>query len=133
MTADEVRQIAAWLEAAGIDRFELTAPGMRLRLTLGGGGTRAAQPEAPPVTPRLVARGTGLFLDTHPCGDAPLVRPGQRVRAGAIVALLHTGPLIQPVTAIEDGIVGALLVTPGTMVGFGTPLMEFTPEARNTP
>jgi biotin carboxyl carrier protein len=55
------------------------------------------------------------------------------VRAGDIVALLRTGALIQPVTATEDGIVGAPLAVPGTVVGFGTPLMEFTPEGRSTP
>ena len=136
MTPDEVRQIAAWLEAAGLDRFELTTPTARLRLVLGGAVAPAAEaprPEATPAQPSLVARGTGIFLNHHPWSDAPLVRPGQRVRAGEIVALLRTGALIQPVTAAEDGIVGAQLVVAGTMVGFGTPLMEFTPEARNAP
>ncbi|MBR0648332.1 acetyl-CoA carboxylase biotin carboxyl carrier protein subunit [Roseomonas terrae] len=136
MKADEVRQIAAWLEAAGLDSFELTTPTARLRLVLGGvvaPVAEASRPEALPAVPSLAARGTGIFLDAHPWSDAPLVRPGQRVRAGDIVALLRTRALIQPVTAAEDGIVGAQLVAPGTMVGFGTPLMEFTPETRSTP
>lgn len=136
MNADEVRQIIAWLEAAGLDSFELTTPTVRLRLTLGGMAGIAAelsQAEAAPAAPSLTARGTGAFLDAHPWSDTPLVRPGQHVRAGEIVALLCTGPLIQPVTAAEDGIVGARLVAPGTVVGFGTPLMEFTPQTRNTP
>ncbi|MEO3471991.1 biotin/lipoyl-containing protein [Roseomonas sp. CAU 1739] len=136
MNTDEVRQIAAWLEAAGLDGFELTTPTARLRLTLGGGTPVAAaplrvQPASEP--PSLAARGTGEFLAAHPYADAPLVQPGQRVRAGDIVALLRTGALIQPVTASEDGIVGALLAKPGTIVGFGSPLMHFTPEARTTP
>lgn len=130
MNADEVRQIAGWLEAAGLDRFELTTPTARLRLTLGAAVAPAA--EAPPPRPGLVARGTGEFLASHPWAEAPLVRPGQRVRAGDIVALLRTGALIQPVTAAEDGIAGAAVVAPGTLVGFGTTLMEFTPGTRST-
>ncbi len=136
MNADEVRQIATWLEAAGLDGFELTTPTARLRLTLGGGAPVAAEPlpvQPAPEPPSLAARGTGEFLATHPYADAPLVRPGQRVRAGDIVALLRCGALLQPVTASEDGVVGALLAAPGTVVGFGTALMLFTPEGRNTP
>lgn len=135
MNADEVRQIAAWLEAAGLDGFELTTPTARLRLTLSGDAPVAAEPlpvQPAPVPPSLTARGTGEFLAAHPYADAPLVQPGQRVQAGDIVALLRTGALIQPVTAAEDGVVGALLAKPGTIVGFGTPLMHFTPEARTT-
>jgi biotin carboxyl carrier protein len=135
MNAEEVRQIAAWLEAAGLDDLELTTPKVRLRLTLGGAAVAPApaSPQAPPEQPGLAARGTGEFLIAHPLAEAPLVRPGQWVRAGDIVALLRTGALIQPVTATEDGIVGAPLAVPGTVVGFGTPLMEFTPEGRSTP
>ena len=136
MTPDEVRQIAAWLEAAGLDGFELTTPTARLRLTLdcaspGAAKTLPLQPA--PEPPSLAARGTGEFLAAHPHADALLVQPGQRVRAGDIVGLLRIGVLIQPVTTTEDGIVGALLAKPGTIVGFGTPLMHFTPEARTTP
>lgn len=141
MTAEEVRQIAAWLEASGLDTLELTTPEMRLRLKLGGGvaatlpaGDASPTPAAAP--PCVEARGTGVFLPAHPWRDAPLVQPGQRVRAGDIVGLLRIGPLLQPVTATEDGIIGHCLAAPGALVGFGTALMEFTPDApqdRRTP
>ncbi len=107
---------------------------MRLRLTRGRHPAAAAAAAAPP--PCLEARGTGFFLPAHPGRDAPLVQPGQRVRAGEVVALLRLGPLLQPVTAASDGIVGRCLVAAGALVGFGTPLMDFIPDAsqeRSTP
>jgi biotin carboxyl carrier protein len=136
MNVDDVRQIAAWLEAAGLDGFELTTPAAQLRLTLGGRAAVTAEPLPAQPAPKpagIAARGTGEFLAAHPYADAPLVQPGQRVRAGDIAALLRCGTLIQPVTASEDGVVGALLATPGTVVGFGTALMHFTPEGRTMP
>lgn len=137
MTPEDVRQIAAWLEASGLDQLELITPQMRLRLQLGGDPASApveddAPPQSPTAAPCLEARGTGVFLPAHPWRDTPLVQPGQQVRAGEIVGLLRVGSLLQPVTAVADGIVGRQIATPGAMVGFGTPLMEFSPAHRST-
>jgi len=131
MTAEEMRQIAVWLEASELDLLELTTPRMRLRLKRGRHAVAASgAPPMPAMAPScLEARGTGIFLPAHAWRDAPLVQPGQRVRAGEVVALLRIGPLLQPVTATADGTVGRCLVTPGALVGFGTPLMEFTLDA----
>lgn len=130
MTPDEVRQIAAWLEASGLDTLELVTPRMRLRLTVGGdpAAPAAAEP-APPAVAGIEARHAGVFLPAHPWRDAPLVPPGQHVQAGQVVALLRVGLLLQPVTAHADGTVGRCLATPGALVGFGTPLLEFSPDA----
>jgi len=141
MTAEEVRQIAAWLEASGLDTLELTTPRMRLRLRLGGRAAATPMPDGALPTPAAAppcveARGTGVFLPAHPWRDAPLVQPGQRVRAGDIVGLLRIAPLLQPVTATEDGIVGRCLAAPGARGVFGTALMESFPDApqdRRTP
>lgn len=141
MTADDVRQVVAWLEAAGLDGFSLDTPGTTLRITLDDGVEvrQAASAPSPPAEPPpfLQARGTGVFLPAHPCGDAPLVQPGQQVRAGEVVALLRVGPLLQPVTAPAAGTIGGCLAAPGSTVGYGTPVMEFRPDAppqtRSTP
>jgi biotin carboxyl carrier protein len=128
MTADEVRQIAAWLEATQISQLELTAPGRRLRLTLGGAAPSADPlPKASSSPHVITAGGTGVFLDTHPWTGVALASPGEPVRAGDVVGLLRTGLLLQPVTAPQDGILGARLAVPGATVGFGTPLIEFAP------
>jgi acetyl-CoA carboxylase biotin carboxyl carrier protein len=128
MTPDEIRQIAAWLAEAGINDLELTGPGTRLKLTLKGGTATPATAPEPAHPPSLIARAIGVFLPTHPWRDAALVQPGQRVAAGQIVALLQVGSLLQPVAAPADGIIGRCLATPGELVGFGTPLLEFTPD-----
>lgn len=133
MTPDDVRQIAAWLEASGLDTLELVSPQMRLRLV--AGGAPAAPADAPPPAPApacIEARLAGIFLPAHPWRDAPLVQPGQHVQAGEIVALLRAGALLQTVTAAVDGVIGQCLAAPGALVGFGTPLMDFSPD-RSTP
>jgi acetyl-CoA carboxylase biotin carboxyl carrier protein len=141
MTPDDIEQIIAWLEAAGLDSLSLTTPETRLRIMLGAGAAAqsfeaASSPPPADVAPSLRARGTGVFLAAHPSADAPLVQPGTPVRAGDVVGLLRVGPLLQPVTATADGLVGRLLAEPGSLVEYGTPLMEFTPgvfqEARST-
>lgn len=129
MTAEEIGQIAAWLRAAGLGTLELTSPQAKLRLKLGATAPaedRAAQPAAVPSS--LDARATGLFLPAHPWCETALVEPGQRVQAGEIVAFLRIGPLLQPVTATSDGVVGRCLAAPHKPVDFGTKLFEFSPE-----
>ncbi|MES2711525.1 MAG: acetyl-CoA carboxylase biotin carboxyl carrier protein subunit [Pseudomonadota bacterium] len=127
MTPDDIRQIADWLAEAGLAELELTGPGTRLKLTVGA--VRPADAAGPaPTLPGVVAPGTGLFMAVHPSRDAAFVSPGQRVMAGQLVALLQVGALLQPVAAPADGIVGHCLAAPGTLVGFGTPLMDFTPD-----
>ncbi|WP_207538853.1 hypothetical protein [Sabulicella rubraurantiaca] len=132
MTAEEIAQIATWLRAAGLDTLELTSPQTRLRLKLGAVAPvkeLAVQPAAA-VPSSLDARATGLFLPIHPWCETPLVQPGQRMEAGEVAAFLRIGPLLQPVTAPSDGIVGRCLATPGKLVGFGTKLFEFSPEGK---
>ncbi|MCW8087384.1 acetyl-CoA carboxylase biotin carboxyl carrier protein [Sabulicella glaciei] len=133
MTAEEIGQITAWLKAAGLDSLELASPRAKLRLRLGAPapaetGNLAPQPSAAPAS--IDARATGLFLPAHPWRATPPVQPGQRVQAGEIVGFLRIGPLLQPVTATSDGIVGRCLAAPGKLVGFGTKLFEFSPEGR---
>lgn len=127
--AEDVRQIAAWLEAAGLSQLTLTTPQSSLRLELGARpAPSTAQPPAASAAPSLLARATGVFLPAHPWSDTPLAVPGRRVRAGDVVALLRAGPLYQPVTATADGVLGRCLAEPGGLVDFGRPLMEFLPD-----
>ncbi|HEY4253574.1 MAG TPA: acetyl-CoA carboxylase biotin carboxyl carrier protein subunit [Roseomonas sp.] len=132
MKAEDVRQIAAWLQDAGIAAFSLETPQGSLHLELDPGALPPAAAPPVPAAQRdgacITARGTGVFLATHPWHGAPLAEPGARVEAGQVVALLQSGRLYQPVTAPARGVLGHCLEPPGTLVDFGRPLLAFHPD-----
>lgn len=58
-----------------------------------------------------------------------LVRPGDRVHRGDIIAVVDTAKSQIEVETFEDGVVTQLLVDPGTEVPVGTPLAMLAPPA----
>src|SRR5436190_15533967 len=102
-TAEQLRQMAAWLAGTDIGLLELRTPHGTVRL--GRNGTPAGeivqlnQPardeEAGPGPAPAVATApsVGVFLHAHPLHDALMVRPGERVAAGQDLGLLQIGPL----------------------------------------
>lgn len=126
------RQLAEWLAQADIDCLELDGPGLRLRMVRGADGYRiengpaaASTPAAAPAAATAaVAPCAGFFLDTHLAQGALLARRGDRVRTGDLVALLQVGLLLVPVVAPMAGVVGDTLATPGSLMGYGSRLVE---------
>ena len=131
LEVSELRQIAGWLEAAGVGFIEIGRGRNIARLTLELPVRRASPQPAEAAngktretrTDHVVARHAGVFLTTHPARSTPLVEIGSRVRAGDTVALLQIAELCLPVVAPADGEVGEWLVEPGAIVGYGTALM----------
>jgi acetyl-CoA carboxylase biotin carboxyl carrier protein len=131
MQTDDIRQLSAWLSATDIELLELHGPDHHVCLRREGAqvvvvAAEAHAPEqsAPPFA--VVAPGVGLFLHQHPLGREPLVRAGERVRAGQVLALLKIGALLVPVNAPRDGVLQRTLVADGATVGFGTPVLEMS-------
>ncbi|WP_250517827.1 biotin/lipoyl-containing protein [Caballeronia sp. INDeC2] len=124
----ELRQIAGWLEAAGVGFIEIARGGNVARLTLDRPTTRvpAVNASAPsleqPEPMQIKACHAGRFLRTHPDRAAALAEAGANVRAGDIVAILQVAELCLPIAAPADGVVVGWLVEEGALVGFGSPL-----------
>ncbi|WP_315833999.1 hypothetical protein [Bradyrhizobium prioriisuperbiae] len=131
MFGDQLRDLSAWMAAAGIDTLELTGPSVRLRL-VGDGGDQATkqQVDAPEPASVVTAPVAGHFLHHHPLHTTALAPAGTQVRAGHIVGLLRIDMLVVPVLAPRDGRIGATLVPHDTLVGFGTGLIELQPIER---
>ena len=134
MSFDQFRDLTAWMDEAGIDELELVGPSFRLRLGSSAPPTpddpavaldHNATPEAKPSRQIVAAPTVGLFLHRHPLHATMLAPQGTQVQAGQALGLLRVGPLLVPVIAPRDGIVGAMLVAHETVVGFGTGLVEF--------
>jgi acetyl-CoA carboxylase biotin carboxyl carrier protein len=62
--------------------------------------------------------------------EAPLAPCGSRIRAGQTVALLQIGALLLPIGAPRDGSVTGVLVPHGTLVGYGTKIIELSATER---
>jgi acetyl-CoA carboxylase biotin carboxyl carrier protein len=139
MSFDQLETLSAWMAEAGIDELELAGPNFRLRLNgngpqvnddLAGDRQNDVVPAQRPSGNVVVASTAGLFLHRHPLHETALAPEGIPVRAGQALGLLRIGPLLVPVIAPRDGIVGAMLVTHETVVGFGTGLVELHPYER---
>jgi acetyl-CoA carboxylase biotin carboxyl carrier protein len=129
MQAQDIHQLATWLAATDIDFLELQGPGVDVKICRDDAstGTTAAPPVAAPAQDRhdvVRAPWPGVLLDRIPGRPTALCAPGAAVQAGGLVAMLQIGPLLLPVHATCTGWAGALLVAPGSTVGYGTALMH---------
>jgi acetyl-CoA carboxylase biotin carboxyl carrier protein len=126
----ELRQIAGWLETAGIGFIEIGGNGTLVRLTLEGNSAANPQPTQPMPTVRetqVIATSSGVLLTCHPMRSTPIVEPGAAIRQGDVLGLLRIAQLCLPVIAPSDGVVVKWLVEPGVTVGYGTALMTLAP------
>jgi acetyl-CoA carboxylase biotin carboxyl carrier protein len=138
MRIDSLQQLSTWLDDAGIGLLELHGPGMLLRLgrdavdaaAMGERGAAVPHQEqdSQPRGVTVNAPSAGVFLHSHPMQSAPLAPVGAQVRAGAPMSLLQIGALLLPVCAPQAAIVTGLRVPHGTVVGYGTPLVDLDPD-----
>ena len=133
MPIDSLQQLSTWLDDAGIGLLELRGPGVLLRLgrdaadAAPAGEWNAAVPDAlHGIT--VNAPSAGVFLLSHPMQSSPLAPVGAQVRAGAPIGLLQIGALLLPVRAPQAAVVTSLHVPHGTVVGYGTPLVDLDPD-----
>jgi pyruvate dehydrogenase E2 component (dihydrolipoamide acetyltransferase) len=61
-----------------------------------------------------------------------LVKPGDYVRRGDLVAVVDTDKTVMDVESFQEGVVAELLVDPGATVPIGTPLARITPTPAET-
>jgi len=136
LSLDQVGALSDWLARAGLDRLELTGPGLSLQLR------RAAPPNETPASQEPVlttsiddaavetvrSPGIGRFLRAHPLHRDPLVQPDQPVKPGQPVGLLQAGTILSPVLAPRAGIVAEIMAAEGALLGWGDPVLSLWPE-----
>ena len=135
MSIDLVQQLSAWLAETDIGLLELRGPDKQLQLRLrndGGGAAIRQESVAAPsesARPRAVvgSPSIGVFLHRHPMRESALAPAGTRVREGQPLGLLKIGALLLPVCAQQAGTVAGVRVAHGTVVGYGTPLVDLDP------
>jgi hypothetical protein len=124
-----MRQLAAWLAATDIDFLELQGPDGQVRIHREGAPAATAElplPMRAAAAARPCARRAWAFCSTTSRAAArPWCHPAWTSTPGDLVALLQVGPLLLPVTRRRATARSAHgCVAPGSIVGYGTPLLE---------
>jgi len=145
MMIAELQQLVAWLAGTDIGLLELCTPHGLVRLRRDGAAPEnyvleelqghagapvpaAVAASAVPAIKPAVAPSVGVFLHHHPLRGTPLAPPGAKVQAGQTVGLLQIGALLLPVAAPQAGVVASMLKAHGSLVGYGTALVELHPS-----
>lgn len=142
MMIAELEQLAAWLAGTDIGLLELHTPHGQVRLRRDGAapenyvleelqghaGAPVPVSVAAASPTQVVASSVGVFLHYHPLRGTPLAPPGAQVQAGQTVGLLQIGALLLPVAAPQAGVVASMLKAHGSLVGYGTALVELHPS-----
>src|SRR5215207_4077318 len=135
---DDVGRMLEHVLASDASVVEVAAEGFHLRLVRKPGrATAPAQAGGIVVGERgaagtpLVAPLTGVFYRAASPGGPPYVSVGDRVEAGAVVALIETMKIFNEVLAEQSGRIATVLAESGQLVHAGDALMtiEETAEA----
>jgi acetyl-CoA carboxylase biotin carboxyl carrier protein len=131
---EALKEIGEWLHAADVDAMEMAWRDRRVCLvrTQAGYAATSELPSASVMPPAANAVKTvaasasmaGVFLDRHPWSAKPLAHAGKRVQKGELICILQIGLLLVGVASPESGVVYRLPVASGTIVGFGTALVD---------
>ena len=137
MTFERIEALVRAAEGRGMAELEFSTRdatlAVRFETPHGSAGDRHVPDAAPaalssetksagdPAT--IISPGVGVFRLAHPFG-AQLPSSGGSVATGAVVAFVQAGPLLLPVIAARDGVLGQALVSEGTKVDYGMPLFD---------
>jgi acetyl-CoA carboxylase biotin carboxyl carrier protein len=138
---DLVRQLTRLLEETGLSEIEYGRDGWHVRVVKGGGDHQASAPPAAPapaataaVTAKAAADAAelagavtspmvGVVYTAAEPGTPPFVKAGDQVTEGQTLLLIEAMKVFNPITAPRAGRVKRILVTDGTPVEFGEPLL----------
>ena len=123
LAAHEIADLVAHMRSVGVTEIEIAEGDAALRLVAPEEGVSASAAAAGPTIVKATA--CGIFLPGHPARTGKPVGAG--IVAGEVVAVIATGPLLQPVVAPSDGTGLRLLATAGQRVDFGTDLLALAP------
>ena len=113
---DLLDTLLLWMRERGLSHLRFRDGDQSVALTL---NDAAAAPEPLAIASPVA----GEVLLHHAIQPAPLVRVGEPVAAGQVLALLAQGPLYVAVRAPRAGMVRRILVRHGTPVAAGEPLL----------
>lgn len=136
MDRERVQQVIAMLKASRSAELAVRDGDLYIRVRRAPkvSATASKVPPAPASVPAAVpppaedaivrARLVGRFYHGKGLGQPPLVRVGDRVEEGQVIATIEALGKITGVPAVAAGEVIEFLAEDGAAVGFGTPLLR---------
>jgi hypothetical protein len=119
---DAIERTVRRLEREQVSTFEYKDEHAYLRLALD------VVPDATPARSMETIKTpvAGIFSSTHPLTHRKNGKTsGSPVRAGQIVGYMQVGPVLRPVAAPRDGVLGRQLVGDDVLTGARQPIFEF--------
>jgi len=117
---DAIERTVRRLEHEQVSTFEYQDENVYLCLTLGRAGAALAnlKPNSEKSAEAVKTPAAGIFTSAHPVSHRKsAVASRTPVRAGQIVGYLQVGPVLRPVTAPRDGVLGRQLIDDDVLVG----------------
>lgn len=136
MTPSELQRVVLSLQGSDATYFECEGPQGVLRLRFSRQpGTRApsdgemssteqAPLNASGASTSLKSPGIGFFCVKHPLTGLEVIREGEGVKKGQIVAFLRAGELLAPILSDRDAVAIRQAAEEGALVGYGEALFE---------
>ena len=121
-------QLLQLMAEHGFDELTYSKGEHRIFLRRDGEVNAGASHSPAMVAHPITSPGLGAFTSKAPLTGESFARPGTKVQAGDIVAMLAVGPVVTPVAAPSDGTICRTLVDEGKIVGFGDHLFDFETE-----
>lgn len=138
---DLIRKLAGLLDETGLGEIEIEEGDSKIRVSRGGTSVVAAAPApmAAPAAAPAAAAPAGEDLSSHPGAVAspmvgvcylspdpksePFCTEGDTVKEGDTLLLIEAMKVFNPIAAPKSGTVKRILVSDGTPVEFGEPLV----------
>lgn len=136
-----IRQLAGLLDETGLGEIELEEGDSKIRVAKAGVSTPSFAAAAPVSAPALAAPAATpaedaaahpgaikspmvgvCYLSADPKSD-PFCSEGESVKEGDTILLIEAMKVFNPIVATKSGTVSRILVTDGTPVEFGEPLV----------
>ncbi len=112
--------------AAGLRELEVEQGGVRIAMRLGG--SPGAPAPSPVATIDVVTHAIGRFRTAHPRRAGESVKPGDAIRAGAVLGYLEVGPTLTGIVAPASGKIAEVVATEGQLLGYGARVLTLSEE-----
>lgn len=130
MNLADIEKLAQLVNRRGISFLEFEENGACLSLTTISGvaapiQTESQAPQSVSVpTVQVLSPGMGIVRLEHPQRDSQVIVPGQQIVVGDVIAWLEYGDVLTEICAAQSGIVSAVKVADGDLVGFAQLIIE---------
>ena len=148
MDLSKVEELIELMQQSGVSQLSLELPDFKISITRGPEGARVTTPAEPEIpaeageevqTPAeetvqrampVVSPVVGIFHNGGMLDPREMVREGDRVEEGQLIAAIEAMKVPNELRAPVGGVVSRLLVEDGAAVEYGQTLLLIEPEAR---